>query len=81
MECPGCHLPREVAWHAQMHGWFEKPQTEVVCQACSAIKGEEVSYHVGAQVVNTRPTAKGPLKPFEIGVTTARPDPPEKKPR
>ncbi|MDP9820380.1 hypothetical protein [Nocardioides massiliensis] len=82
MECPGCHVPVELAWHAGMSGFFAKPDdAEVVCQSCTAIKGEQVSYRVGPQVVNTRPDSKGPLKPFEIGVTTARPEPPEKKPR
>ena len=60
-----CGQPRVVAWHSEMDGWYDGEQ--IVCHACSAAKGEQVTY---ARVINMRPASKGPLPPFVLGVTT-----------
>ncbi len=68
-----CQIPRQVAWHADMDGWFEVET--VKCQACTAMQQpvdgkapEPVLYPI---VVDTRPPDDEPLSPFVLGLTTA----------
>lgn len=68
-----CGVPKHIAWHADMDGWFE---TEPVkCHACTAMRvtsdgttPEPVIYHL---VVDTRPADDRELTPFVFGLTTA----------
>jgi hypothetical protein len=62
-----CNIPIELAWHSDMEGWFDGP--EVVCHACSALQGREVTY---SRLVNTRPP-DDVVPPFVPGVTVTRP--------
>lgn len=63
-----CNVPREIAWHSEMDGWFEVE--EIKCFACTAIQGGEkpvvYSYAVDTYHDGTRP----PLPPFVLGLTT-----------
>lgn len=62
-----CGVPRSIAWHPEMDGYFEVD--EYVCHACTAQAPEpaagktrdEVKYVVPR---STRPDSKGPLLPF-----------------
>lgn len=71
--CPGpCGMPRHVAWHTEMDGWFEDRAFK--CHACTAMAtpnkdGERhpVIYHIS---VDTREDAVE-LPPFVLGVTTS----------
>jgi hypothetical protein len=66
--CHGCKQPREVAWHAEMDGWYE-PES-FVCHACTARNpdGQKAIYTLS---VNTRNPSKGPLPEFVLGKTTS----------
>ncbi|MCL8026309.1 hypothetical protein [Nocardioides bruguierae] len=59
-----------------MDGWYET--RGFVCHACTSLRGQQVSYGL---VENTRPTSKGALPAFEVGVTTTEPDTPDPPPR
>lgn len=74
-ECPGCRIPRSIAWHSDMDGWWSVES--YVCHACTARsragdsdtaeKSEPVTY---LAVRNTRP-GDTPLTPFQLGKTTS----------
>jgi hypothetical protein len=40
--CPGCKQPITEAWHSYAHGQYDGGP--IVCHACTAAQGEEVSY-------------------------------------
>lgn len=64
-----CGVPREIAWHADMEGWFEGQR--FVCHACSAAQDTEI-VHTLVPTTDRDFTVK-PLIPFEIGLTTTEP--------
>lgn len=63
-----CGVPRSVAWHSEMDGFFEADR--FVCHACTAKSGSEkkVIYSLAR---DTRDPAKGDLPPFVLGMTTS----------
>ena len=76
-ECPGCHQPREIAWHSDMEGWYDPDDKNgggtirLVCHGCSAKHGHEVVYSI---VHTSRDFEKNPIRvPFKLGSTTTPP--------
>jgi hypothetical protein len=65
-----CGVPLEVAWHSEMDGYFEVD--EVVCHACTARAGREVTYTSGLR--STRDPAR-PMPEFVPGKTITAPSP------
>lgn len=70
--CPGCSIPVEQAWHADMDGWFDAEG--YVCHACTARSGQQAAFTV---VKSTRDFTVKPLPPFSLAESTTRPDPPK----
>lgn len=73
--CPGCLLPKQVAWHSDMDGWFEAESA--VCLACTAKTGtgdaaQEQVYHLVHHTQSDLEVAA--LSPLELGVNTKRPE-------
>lgn len=64
-----CEWPVEVAWHADMEGWFDGQS--FVCHACSARQGHEVVHTL--RPTTDRDFTVKPLIPFEFGLTTTEP--------
>ena len=62
-----CGFPIEVAWHSELNGWWETE--EYVCEACTARKGEQVTY----TLLRSAWPADKQLPPFELGKTTTSP--------
>lgn len=62
--CPGCHHPKETAWHLDNGGYFE-PGARFVCHACTAMRdsgdGSTVDPVEYGGAVDTRDYAEDPL--------------------
>lgn len=74
--CPGCKVPKALAWHSEMSGgWFKA--TKIVCHSCSASRaeGDEVAYAITVDDRSEEQKARKPLPPFRIGETTTEPTP------
>jgi hypothetical protein len=72
--CPGgCGQPKELAWHS--HGQLSWESDEVVCHACTARKGEQVTFSRLSTTLTAEDIRRFPA--FEWGETTTRPDPPK----
>lgn len=65
--CHGCKQPREIAWHAEMDGWYETES--FVCHACTArsADGHKAVYRVA---LDSRDPSAPALPPFVLGETT-----------
>ena len=77
-DVPRCESgePIEVAWHAEMDGWYDVE--EYVCHACTALRGEElpgggIKPVTHKRLINTRPASKPPLTPLVFGKNTTSP--------
>lgn len=64
-----CGWPIEIAWHADMEGWFEG--RSFVCHACSASAGREVTHTL--KPTTDRNFAVKPLSDFDWETTTTSP--------
>ena len=62
-----CGIPRSVAWHSDMDGWYEAES--FVCHACTALRDDDENT-VYQNPIDTRGPDMPPLPPFEYGVTT-----------
>lgn len=77
--CPGCGVPKHLAWHSELDGWFEH-EHEVVCHACTAAQPDPGHGKTRAPVTyRTRPRVPdgfdlSTLPPFVMGETTTPPD-------
>lgn len=74
--CPGCGEPKHLAWHSGMEGWYETE--EWVCHACTAKDGHEVPYRIPQLDKDLPQRVLDDLEPFELGVTTTAPSPPDR---
>lgn len=64
-----CGIPREIAWHSEMDGWFDNVD-HYVCHACTARRGDDKkAIYVFAR--HSRDLRTSPLPPFQLGVTTS----------
>lgn len=68
-----CDWPVEVAWHADMEGWFDGQS--YVCHACSARQGREVVHTL--KPTTDRNFQVKPLSDFDWKTTTTPPKPRE----
>lgn len=75
--CPGpCGLPRKVAWHSELEGWFDEGGA-VVCHACTAMQPEPPKGKAKRPVtypLSPVNTFTGDLPPFVLGETTTPAD-------
>ena len=69
--CPGCHQPRDTAWHADAEGYYEG--SALVCHGCTAKDGKQVVY----TFLTATPAAETVAKflPFDLLETTTEPTP------
>lgn len=76
--CPGCGVPKEHAWHAELEGWWEDGAA-VVCHACTAAQPDPAGGAPRKPVVyRTRPRLEGAfdistLPPLQLGLNTTSP--------
>lgn len=69
--CTGCGHPRDIAWHADMEGWYDA--AEYVCHACTANSrdGEQVVHRIVTSTYD--PATGGVLRDFTLADTTTAP--------
>lgn len=68
-----CGVPKSVAWHSDMDGWFDGQVDGVVCHACTAALPEPADGSPRKPVIympRPRNTFEGVLPPFVFGETT-----------
>jgi hypothetical protein len=77
--CPGCGVPKHLAWHSELEGFWEH-EVEVICHACTAAQPEPDGGKQRPPVVyRSRPRVEleydmAQLPPFVMGETTTPPD-------
>lgn len=76
--CPGCKVPKHLAWHSELEGWFDDG-VAVVCHSCTARQPEPEGGKPRKPVVyRGAPQLDGAfdittLPPFRLGETTTSP--------
>lgn len=73
--CPGCGIPKSLAWHFKMEGFYEGHQ--VVCHACTGRAGgrpeDEVAYSLVEIDEAMTPERIAAFPPFDLHSTVTEP--------